>query len=750
MGVSEKPRLAIIGCGAVVDYHHIPSLRRVGWLPSVLVDVSQQRLDLIAKNMGGPGKTAIKAHDWTTVADQFDAAIIAAPHAFHEQLGSGLARAGKHVFMEKPLAVNTADCNSMIDAAASAGVALNVGLLRRYLHGARWVKALLDARVLGEIKRFDAREGFIFNWAISSPASINPNTAGGGVLMDTGAHTLDLLLWWLGDVATLSYYDDSEGGVEADCVLECQLASGATGRVELSRTRDLRNAVRIEGTKGWIDVHLSDNKILGGSENAMAFVHDGIAANKFPQQRFPDLFDAEFKDFLANARDGGSAGITGREAARSVDLIERCYKSRQRLVTPWVHADASLTGQTEGDLGIPRGSTVVITGASGFIGGRLAERLLNEYGAVVRCIVRDLGHATRLARLPVEIIKADLANAADVDKAIKGAQYVFHCAYDGRSRAQNIDGTQNLIDASVAHKVSRFVYVSTFSVYEPFPDGPLSEETPDGDRNWMYTRTKLDLEQLVFSAVKERGLPGTIIQPTIVYGPFSKPWTNAPAEMLLWGEVILPGKGEGLCNAVYIDDLIDGFILAAVNPAAIGQRFVMSGPKPVTWGAFFGEFASSIGAAQPTYWKAEKISASNSGIMHDLKMVISNPKQIIQIIVRWNPARRALQSGLDALPKPLHDFVSKHYFGSGERRLGQVFMPDKQALRLYSSKAVVDSKKARDLLGYMPKFDFAAGMIPTRQYLEWAFSDVRGKVRAQRVAEGEATVLPKADLANAE
>ncbi len=747
MGANTKPRLAIIGCGAVVDYHQIPSLRRLGWLPGVLVDPSPARTELVARNMGSAGRGVVKAADWTTVAQQFDAAIVAAPHAFHGSLGIALARAGKHVFMEKPLATSTADCEAMIAAAEASGTALRVGLLRRYLHAARWVKALLDAGVLGEINRFNAREGFVFNWAISSPASINPATAGGGVLMDTGAHTLDLLLWWLGDIAGVSYRDDSEGGVEADCVLECRLNSGATGRVELSRTRDLRNSMRIEGTAGWIEVHLSDNKILGGSENALAFVHDGIAANKFPQQRFPDLFDAEFRDFLTSASGIGSPGISGREAARSVALIERCYLARERAVVPWAMPEPAVAATD--DFSFPRGSTVVITGASGFIGGRLAERLLHENGAKVRCIVRDLGHATRLARLPVEIIKADLANPAEIDKAVAGADYVFHCAYDGRSRAQNIDGTRNLIEASIAHKVKRFTYVSTFSVYEPFPDGPLSETTRDGDRGWVYARNKLDLEQLVMTAHTERGLPATIVQPTIVYGPFSKPWTNAPAEMLLWGKVILPDKGEGLCNAVYIDDLIDGFILAATRPAAVGERFVLSGPMPVTWGEFFSAFASALGTAHPTYWPAEKIAASNSGIMHDLKMVASNPKQIIQIIVRWSPARRALQAGLDALPKPLHDLVSRHYFGSGERKLGQVFLPDKQTLQLYKSRATVDSQKARKLLGYQPRFDFDAGMIPTRRYLEWAYADVAGKVRGQVATSRNVGITPKADLANA-
>nr|WP_175428841.1 NAD-dependent epimerase/dehydratase family protein [Azospirillum argentinense] len=223
------------------------------------------------------------------------------------------------------------------------------------------------------------------------------------------------------------------------------------------------------------------------------------------------------------------------------------------------------------------GPTVVVTGAAGFIGGRLVERLCLEHGAKVRCIVRDIAQAVRLARFPVEIVRADLLDREAIGKAVAGADWVFHCAYDVRSRRQNIDGMNALIDASLANGVESFVHLSTFSVYEPLPDGPLSEETRDGDRAWSYVQNKLDLEKMVLDAAHKRGLPGVVLQPSIVYGPFCKPWTNAPAEMLLSGTVVLPQEG-GLCNAVYIDDLVDAMIAATRSPQAIGERFVISGP----------------------------------------------------------------------------------------------------------------------------------------------------------------------------
>lgn len=741
-------RLAIIGCGAVVDHHLAPALKRVGWVPSVLIDPNPDRIKALQRRLGSKGKAALTGSDWSKMLDSFDAALVAAPHSLHAPIGLGLIAAGKHVFMEKPLATTAADCERMIAAAKEKGVVLSVGVLRRYLSVARWTKALIDSGTLGKIKSFDVREGFVFNWDTSTDAILRPDLSAGGVLIDTGAHTLDLVNWWLGDFADVEYFDDAEKGVEADCVLKCTMASGATGRIELSRTRNLRDSIRINGTAGFVEVHLSKNEVLAGSENALAFTHEGIGAKMKPQF-FPELFDAEMRDFKTSANGGAYVGISGRDSAKAVEVIERAYKVRQPLKPVWadIPTPPSLVESPRPTL--PAGSTVLITGATGFVGGRIAEMLM-EQGVKVRCLIRNFGHATRVARMGPEIVAGDQLNAQQVDDAIKGVDYVFHCAHDMRSQPQNFTGLENIISSSLKHKVKRLVYVSTFSVYEPFPDGRLSEETRDGDRGWVYVRSKLALEEMVLKAVAERNLPGTIVQPSVVYGPFSKPWTNAPAENLIYGTVVLPDRGQGLCNAVYIDDLVDGFILAATRPEAIGERFIMSGPKPVTWSEFFHAFAKALRTAPPQFWPAERISKNNQGLLRDIKLVAKNPKRIIQIIVRWYPARQALQAGLDALPPPLKAFVSKHYFGSGARRPGELILPDPQLLNLYAANAYVDNEKATRLLGYRPRYDFAAGMEPTRRYLEWAYGELSRTVAAMAPPppQSKGTMVGPADPVN--
>jgi nucleoside-diphosphate-sugar epimerase len=358
-----------------------------------------------------------------------------------------------------------------------------------------------------------------------------------------------------------------------------------------------------------------------------------------------------------------------------------------------------------------RGSKVLVTGATGFIGGRLVERLLEHHDAEVRCTIRDINRTGRLRS--VELVQVDLCNADDVNRAVNGIDYVFHCAYDWQSRRQNINGLRNIVNACLANSVDRLVHVSTFAVYLPCSEGPITEDSPDGDRWDGYVDTKLDLEKIVFEATGKRGLAATIIQPTIVYGPFGIAWTNIPANQLAFGDVIIPDGGHGICNAVYIDDLVDGMFLAALSPVAIGERFLMSGPTPVTWGAFYTEMARPLAAKPPTFWPREMIENSNRESY--TKCLI---KYLIKLVAHWKPARLALRAGRKAISERLRKVMGSSRVSNVRNGGREVFLPNRERLAFYCSTATVGSEKACLKLGYRPRFDFQSGMTVTGRYLK--------------------------------
>ncbi len=201
-----------------------------------------------------------------------------------------------------------------------------------------------------------------------------------------------------------------------------------------------------------------------------------------------------------------------------------------------------------------QGRTVLVTGATGFIGGRLVEHLIRTEGARVRALVRNFANASRLARFAVDMAPGDLLSADAVERAVAGCDVVFHCAYgndgDEATRKQvTVDGTAMVLEAARRQNVRRFVHTSTFSVYGDSPSGDLTEESPRKYTGATYGDSKIDAEKLAL-AYCEKGLSVAVVQPTIVYGPFGSTWTAKPIEELSTGRVILINGGAGTCNAV--------------------------------------------------------------------------------------------------------------------------------------------------------------------------------------------------------
>ena len=321
----KEVRIAIIGCGAVAEQAHLPALRSLGLAPALLVDTDLKRTRCLAEAFGVPEVT----HDYHIAFGKVDAAIVATPNHLHAPIARALLLAGVHVLVEKPMARSSAECADLLAAAETTGAVLMVGLRRRYLHVSQWVAQTLAADALGEIESFDFSEGYVFGWPTVSDSFWRRDLAGGGVLLDIGAHVLDQLLWWFGPVAAIEYHDDAMGGVEADCSISVTMNSGVRGRVELSRTRLLRNSVVISGSRGRIEAALDGN---------WAECHaPGLSRYPlFPRQAWSAAFPLELKNWLGAIAGKEALVVSAREAATTISLIETCYAARRPLILPWL------------------------------------------------------------------------------------------------------------------------------------------------------------------------------------------------------------------------------------------------------------------------------------------------------------------------------------------------------------------------------------------------------------------------------
>jgi predicted dehydrogenase len=334
--------IIVVGCGAVSEFLHLPALAKLGITPAALIDRDVARARDLAGSVGVP----VAGSTIAEVQMPIEAALVATPPASHREIAIELMQRGAHVLVEKPLALSVAEGDEMVRTASDAGVTLSVGLMRRYLAGARWVQAVVGSGALGSIESFRFEEGGRYNWPIATDSSFRKESAGGGVLIDTGAHTLDLLQWWLGESRIVEYRDDNFGGVEADCRIELELAAGGRGTVELSRTRAMPNTAWISGDRGSLEVSLVENRVVTDPPAIAQQVFAELRADRLPEQSFEDLFVGQFEAWLRTVAGDAGGAVPATEALATMRLISDCYANRQRLDLSWMQITSNAGGKS--------------------------------------------------------------------------------------------------------------------------------------------------------------------------------------------------------------------------------------------------------------------------------------------------------------------------------------------------------------------------------------------------------------------
>jgi nucleoside-diphosphate-sugar epimerase len=384
--------------------------------------------------------------------------------------------------------------------------------------------------------------------------------------------------------------------------------------------------------------------------------------------------------------------------------------------------------------------TIFITGATGFIGCRLAEIACAHQISVVG-LVRMWPHAVRLARLPVRMVYGDVLDIDVLRRAMKGCDVVFHCAVDNsvggqKHRAITVNGTANVMQAALDTGVRCVVHVSSVGVYSysPGADAAIEEGAYrySGD---IYCDSKIDAEKIVLAAYRDHGLPVVIVRPTNVYGPFGY-YTADTVARIRQKRMVLVNGGTGICNTLYVDNLVEAMLLAARHPEAPGQIFHVSDEKPVTWKTFVEVHARAIGEnflPLPEMTVAEIATARRrlqrrASSLYKTLALLRDPRtraalSAVPIVRRCMDATKYVARA--ALSSASHQWLQKQLqnpiANSNSDAADQFdYLPSPGEVDLYSSNVVFRIDKARRILGYAPGVDFVSGMERTKAWLRWA------------------------------
>jgi nucleoside-diphosphate-sugar epimerase len=245
-------------------------------------------------------------------------------------------------------------------------------------------------------------------------------------------------------------------------------------------------------------------------------------------------------------------------------------------------------------------SHVFVTGAGGFIGRALCERFARD-GYEVRGVDVAADPARGVVAGDIGAPGAWQDHAAGCDLVIHTAAIVSMRGTDPRAVWRvNALGTKHVLDAAARGGAARVVHLSSVTVFGfAFPDG-VDESYPTEPNGVPYVDTKVASEALVLRAHAAGEVPCAIVRPGDVYGPRSRPWTLLPVEEIARRRFVLPARGRGIFSPVFIDNLVDGIVLAATHPGGAGGVFTLSDGVGVTTAEFFGHYARMLGRRLPT------------------------------------------------------------------------------------------------------------------------------------------------------
>jgi nucleoside-diphosphate-sugar epimerase len=356
---------------------------------------------------------------------------------------------------------------------------------------------------------------------------------------------------------------------------------------------------------------------------------------------------------------------------------------------------------------------VAVLGAGGFVGSRLVEVLHLDGAAHVVPVVRRVPAMARSSRFDLRVAFADTSDPEALALALTGCCAVVDCtvgmpaAIDASARA--------LIPAAAAAGVRRVVYLSSASVHGQNPELGSNEETPLSDRQELaYNNAKVRAERHLFAAASRSGIELFVLRPSIVFGPRDR-WLSTLVAELQAGMAWLIEEGRGICNTIYVDNLIEAIRCCLSAPgSAAGSPYLVGDAEEITWGSLYSQTAAALAIDSSSVHQLALPHApvrSAGYVLNELRVKPAAQQLIALVPSHLKAAVKGALSGLQPVSQP-NPWVMPSQPSAP--------IPSREMVLLQQCRYRYPCAKAARLLGFCPVVSFSEGLDRTMKWLAWA------------------------------
>ena len=353
---------------------------------------------------------------------------------------------------------------------------------------------------------------------------------------------------------------------------------------------------------------------------------------------------------------------------------------------------------------------LAVLGAGGFVGSRAVEVFHLSGAFDVRPIVRRPAAMARAARFRLDSRLADAFDRVQLEEAFRGCDALLHLA---TGDPRTITGTVRPVhDAAVRAGLRRIVYISSASVHGQAPEPGTVEETPLHRRHAIpYNNAKVEAER-EWQRLQQRGGPEIVVlRPAIVFGPRSR-WVASCAEEMIAGRAYLVDGGRGVCNTIYVDNLLHAVRLALTAKQAAGGTFFVGDRERTTWLEFYQPIARALGIDPATIAMIDRVPDFRPGVGERLRGLKSTAA--VQFGLRCTPPR--LKRSVKAAISGWRATEAK----ASQRAAAPGPAPTLEMTLLHRCAWQLPWAKAAATLGYDPPVPVAEGMRRSIAWLRFA------------------------------